>query len=291
MKSYIKESPKVSIIIPVYNGEETLRQCLKSVLNQPYKNYEVIVVNNNSTDRTKDIIKEFQKKDKKVKYVFEKYRSRGAAMNAGIKVAKGVIIAITGADCIVPQDWIEKIIRPITKGNYSVVVGFTEIIGNNYWSRNLRRSERQYFNLCRRGKNINHIATGNFAIRKEIILKNMFDKKLEALEDFDLYLRLKDKFKIRYFPEVKVTHYHHERMKDVIKMIFQRGASVPAIISKHNKCKIMNELMLKNFRFKKWIILPFWLSFQLLKNPKRFPYLFLTETCWRLGYLSKRYLN
>ena len=55
--------PKISVIIPVYNGEKTLRQCLNSVLNQTYGNYEIIIVNNNSTDKTKEIIKEFQLKN------------------------------------------------------------------------------------------------------------------------------------------------------------------------------------------------------------------------------------
>ena len=51
------KNPKVSVTIPVYNGQRTLRHCLSSVLNQTYKNYEVIVVDNNSTDKTKEIIK------------------------------------------------------------------------------------------------------------------------------------------------------------------------------------------------------------------------------------------
>ena len=61
------KDPKTSVIIPVYNGEKTLKQCLDSVLNQTYKNYEVIVVDNNSTDKTKEIIKDFQKKNEKVR--------------------------------------------------------------------------------------------------------------------------------------------------------------------------------------------------------------------------------
>ena len=80
---------EVSIIIPVYNGEKTLRQCLSSVLNQTHENYEVIVVDNNSTDRTEELIKEFQDKGRKMEYLFEPQRGRGAARNTGERTAKG----------------------------------------------------------------------------------------------------------------------------------------------------------------------------------------------------------
>jgi len=56
----MKNYPKVSVIIPVYNGEKTLARCLNSVLNQTHSNYEVIVVDNNSTDKTKEIINKFK---------------------------------------------------------------------------------------------------------------------------------------------------------------------------------------------------------------------------------------
>lgn len=81
------EEPKISVVIPVYNGAKTLRQCFESVLNQTYLNYDVIVVDNNSTDRTRQVIQEFQTKNSKIKYVYETYRSRGAARNAGINAA------------------------------------------------------------------------------------------------------------------------------------------------------------------------------------------------------------
>lgn len=119
----------VSAIIPVYNGSRTFSQCLGSVLNQTYSNYEVIVVNNNSTDETERIIKEFAVIDRRVKYIFEGYRSRGAARNAGIQAAGGEIIAMTDADCVVPHDWLSELIKPIVLENETAVMGFEEDLG------------------------------------------------------------------------------------------------------------------------------------------------------------------
>jgi len=79
----------ISVLIPARNSENTIEACLNSAASQTYKNYEIVVVNNNSSDRTKDIILEFQKKNKNIRYVFEKQAGRGAARNAGISASKG----------------------------------------------------------------------------------------------------------------------------------------------------------------------------------------------------------
>ncbi len=100
------KNSKVSVIIPIHNSEKTIKQCLTSVLNQTYKNYETIVVDNNSTDNSKSIINSFQNKNKEIKYFFEKRIGRGFARNKGLKEAKGEIIIMTDSDCIVPQNCI-----------------------------------------------------------------------------------------------------------------------------------------------------------------------------------------
>jgi len=163
---------EVSIIIPVYNGEKTLRQCLNSVLNQTYENYEVIVVDNNSTDKTKDIIKEFQDKSRKMKYLFEPQRGRGAARNTGERTAKGNIVLMTDSDCIVPNDWIRHMIKPIINEGYDAVQGFESSATKDFWSRHQQlRSEEKF---------------RNFANPKKIdLLKGSLYMKIYNMEDMD----------------------------------------------------------------------------------------------------------
>ena len=93
----------LSVVIPAYNEEKRIGHCLKSVFNQTVKPYEVIVVDNNSTDRTVEIAREMG-----AKVVVQPLQGATYARNMGFDEAKGEVIARTDADTIVPNDWIEK---------------------------------------------------------------------------------------------------------------------------------------------------------------------------------------
>ena len=96
---------KVSVVIPAYNEEKYIKKCLVSVTNQVVPADEIVVVNNNSTDKTVAIAKKFE-----VKIINEKKQGMTPARNKGFNEAKYEIIARCDADCIVPPDWI-KIIK------------------------------------------------------------------------------------------------------------------------------------------------------------------------------------
>lgn len=95
---------KISLIIPAYNEEKFIKKCLESVKEQTVKPDEVLVINNNSTDKTINIAKEF-----KVKIINEKQQGISFARNRGFSEAKYEIIARCDADCILPNTWIEQI--------------------------------------------------------------------------------------------------------------------------------------------------------------------------------------
>lgn len=94
----------ISVVIPVYNEEKYIEQCLSCIFKQSKKPYEIIVVDNNSTDQSANIIKKYP-----VIYIFEKKQGIIHARNAGFNMAKGDIIARTDADTLLPLNWIEKI--------------------------------------------------------------------------------------------------------------------------------------------------------------------------------------
>lgn len=86
---------KVSVIIPVYNQEKYIRECVESVLNQDYKNIEIIVVDDGSTDNTAEILKEF---GKKIRYQRQENRGAAGAFNAGLRMAEGSLVAWLSSD-------------------------------------------------------------------------------------------------------------------------------------------------------------------------------------------------
>lgn len=271
---------KVSVTIPVRNGGKTLQQCLNSVLNQTYKNYEVILVDNNSTDKTKEIIKRNQKKNKKIKYIFEPRVGIGAARNTGVKFAKGEIITITDSDCIVPKKWIKNLIKPILKEKESIVIGFEYPLNKNYWSKNFQESQENNFKKMSDGKYIKGIDTKNFAIRADLMKRLMFNENLESQEDFDLYRRLKNNYKVRFLPGLKVGHYHKNSLFGIMLLNFKRGYWNIKVTEKYKLPKIG---IVKNF-----ILFPFWLVLQFLKKPGRFLFLSVSEISWRLGIIFEK---
>ena len=103
--------PLVSIIIPVYNVEEYLRECLDSVHNQTYKNLEIICIDDGSTDGSADILNEYQKKDNRIKLLSQSNAGQAAARNAGLQIATGKWVGGLDADDYLELDAIEKVIR------------------------------------------------------------------------------------------------------------------------------------------------------------------------------------
>ena len=281
------KNPEISIVIPVYNGSKTLGQCLNSVLKQTYGSYEIIVVDNNSTDNTGELIRKFAEENARVVYVFEGKRGRGSARNAGINASRGTIIAMTDSDCVVGPDWLEKISRPIIDDNEKVVVGSEENIFLNYWTNNIQEANGLFVELHRKEDHINSIDTKNFAILSDIIKEHRFDENIRNLEDFDLALRLKRILKIRFAPDIKVGHYHKSSMLSWAKLQTERGYWAYCIYRKHiNETDIGREEMFQSISIKNFAAFHYWLIKQIFDKPaKKLPFIFISEIFWRMGLL------
>ena len=100
---------KYSIIIPVYNVEEYLNRCLKSILNQTYSNYEVIIVNDGSPDNSDNIIKSYEKEDKRFKGYKKVNGGLSDARNYGLKYATGDYLIFIDADDYIENNYLEKV--------------------------------------------------------------------------------------------------------------------------------------------------------------------------------------
>ena len=97
------ETAKVSVIIPIYNAEGFLRNCLDSVVNQTLRDIEIICVNDGSTDRSELILSEYRQEDSRIKLIRLENSGAGAARNRGIRSARGDYIAFLDADDLYPE--------------------------------------------------------------------------------------------------------------------------------------------------------------------------------------------
>lgn len=107
--NYIKEDELISVIVPVYNVEPYLRRCLDSIIGQTYKNIEIILVNDGSTDNSGEICHEYAKWDSRVTVYSQTNEGQGAARNFGVPRAKGKYIAFIDSDDVIEKNYIEQL--------------------------------------------------------------------------------------------------------------------------------------------------------------------------------------
>lgn len=113
----------VSIILPIYNKEKELEQCLKSILNQTYKNLEIILVNDGSKDLSKNICEKFLKKDNRIKLINKKNEGVELARLTGLENAKGHYITFVDPDDWIPNNAIELLVKVIKSKDADVCFG------------------------------------------------------------------------------------------------------------------------------------------------------------------------
>ena len=107
--------PKVSIIIPVFNVENYLERCLKSIINQTFKDIEIIIINDGSTDKSLEICKKFAESDKRIILISQKNKGVSAARNTGINIATGKYLSFVDSDDFITPDMIEFLLTNIEK--------------------------------------------------------------------------------------------------------------------------------------------------------------------------------
>lgn len=204
----IKLDLKISVIIPTYNRGNLINNSIISVLNQTYKNLEVIVVDDGSSDNTE---KEIEKiKDERVRYIKLSTNTGGSnARNIGIKKATGKYISFQDSDDIFYPQKLEKQLNNIINKNSNLDFCKIKVIFNTsyfHFVPSLSQeksiiSKNIFDELINRG---NFISTQAILVRKNFIEKYYFDTEMPRLQDYDLILRMIPKVKISYTKDVLV---------------------------------------------------------------------------------------
>jgi glycosyltransferase involved in cell wall biosynthesis len=185
-------TPLVSVVMPVYNAGKYLPQAIESILNQTYKNFEFIIVDDCSTDNSKKILLEYAKKDKRIKLIFNKKNS-GVAFNydRAIRLAKGEFIAAMESDDISSNYRLEKQIKALLESKDLCLVGSDIFIINE---NNKIVAKRIYphsdFDIRKMIIFKSPFAQPSVMFRRKVYLKtNGYDKKYKNAMDYDLWFR------------------------------------------------------------------------------------------------------
>jgi glycosyltransferase involved in cell wall biosynthesis len=133
---------KISVIIPVYNVEKYLADCLKSIMNQTLSDIEIICVNDGSTDNSLKILKDYSVRDSRIKIINQTNKGAGAARNRGLEIAKGEYLYFIDSDDFADKKILEKLYKKITKTNSDICV-----CKNIYWDMDKHKKFNSY-NLC-----------------------------------------------------------------------------------------------------------------------------------------------
>ena len=218
------KKPFVSIIIRTKNEERWITYCLKSVSRQSYKNFEIIIVDNNSNDKTLE--KARQHNIKKIININKYFPGR--ALNKGIKEANGKYIVCLSAHCI-PKNkfWLINLFKSIENNKkFAAVYGRQEPM--SFSSLGDKRDLLITFGLDERiQKKDSFFHNANSIIKKDLLIKYPFDNKTTNIED-RLWAQkiLKKGYQIFYSPKASVYHYHgihqdgnRQRLKNVVNII------------------------------------------------------------------------
>jgi glycosyltransferase involved in cell wall biosynthesis len=231
--------PTVSIVIPTLNRAHLVTRAIKSVLNQTYQDFEIIVVDDGSIDETEKVIKRCN--NKRIKYKkHQKTRGPGAARNTGIDATYGDYIAFLDSD----DEWLptklEKQINLFKKNIVKIGLTYCGVELIDQRSRNVKEKWIPKYRGYVFEKNLseNFIVSGSSTVivqRKALEKAGKFDESLASCEDWDLWIRIAKYYEFDFVPEILVNCFAHSER---ISSNFERVVLGLKLFSKKYKKEI-----------------------------------------------------
>ncbi len=189
---------EISVLITTYNCGEYITQSIKSILNQTYKDFELLIIDDGSTDNTEKIISGFY--DERIRYIKLPHAGRSKALNYGLKVAKSGWVALMDADDISHSVRLERQVEHIVKGNNFIISTWSAYFVKN---KILYTVETPQFGpeVKRKLALHSYICNSSVLFNKNFILASGgYNENLERFEDYELWLRIKDKAEFVVIP-------------------------------------------------------------------------------------------
>ena len=178
---------RISVVIPAYNEESSIERCLESLKKQTYKDYDIIVINAESTDKTAEVSARYTDN-----VITAKTGSPGPARNLGVKSSQSEVIAFTDADTIVEKSWLSEIAKKFEDSKVVGVGGVLRPLDARLLDRIMFKINSDLWYRLTAVFGFYQLGTPNCAYRRSAFLAaGGFDEKLSMLEDTELSLRIK----------------------------------------------------------------------------------------------------
>lgn len=212
----MEEESKISIIIPCYNVEKYIEKCIKSILNQTYKNLEIIAIDDGSLDNTLVILNKFKEKDNRVNIISKKNTGVSDSRNIGIKSSTGDYLMFVDADDFLEEDAVEKLYNVLINNKVNIVRGMYRRISEKGA---LEENNISKYNNVNNYEIVKYILNGDIScyvwllmIKKKILKKyNIeFDKDLKIMEDTIFYIKIIEKEKIYFLNEIIYNYVQND---------------------------------------------------------------------------------
>lgn len=201
---------KFSIIIPTYNRAVFLPKAIESVLAQTYNDWELIIVDDGSTDNTKDVVAQYS--DSRIRYIYQDNAERSAARNNGIARASGDYVCFMDSDNYMKSDRLAKLSAFIAKES-NIACYFTgiEYFNEQTGCGNIKDGHSYPFPMDVNLLIQDIIATPQICCATEILRKHQFNPALSIGEDMELLFRITDEYPLIYIPnQATVFETEHE---------------------------------------------------------------------------------
>lgn len=260
-----------SVIIPSYNSAQTIVECLRSVCSQETTfDYEVIVADS-SDDETPAMISACFPRVRLI--CFEQRTDAGSARNAAIRQARGEILLFTDADCVVPPDWVERMINVHQTCAYPVVGG-SVLNGNPESAISLALYIKEFSEYLpnMRSDVVHSLPTCNLSYRREVFEQlGGYDGRYFPQEDYLFHWLLgKAGVEIYFDPEISVKHIHRQQMRAYLRHCYRFGVVTSQVL------KVTDYP--GHFFAQRPCLAPFFIPF--------LPYIKFVRTCWRILRVS-----
>lgn len=203
----------ISVLMPAYNAEKYIGEAIESILSQTYKNFEFIIIDDCSTDKTGEIIEKYKKKDKRIKaYKNKKNIYIAANRNELIKLAKGKYIAWQDADDISLPQRLEHQYKFLEKNpKVGIVGGYLQFFNDKEGNTSVRKYSANDEELRRKIFRYSPVAQPTAMIRRKILSEvGVYNLKYPPAEDIDMSFRIGKKCKFANLQEITLRYRENE---------------------------------------------------------------------------------